>query len=179
MDKRTKKILLGVGGIALTSGVVYAIVRIANSSENQSKRNSEILTEEIDEEINNNPNNTQKSISVSEARSICDALFTAMDGMGTDTIAIKRVLYERKTPLKPGDFALIFQNWGWNNPDGRGYSDHRVEYGTVGLPWWGSGQRLTLCEWLREELSSLNSYGELQLLNKLEASFTEAGVWNI
>lgn len=171
---KAKKIVLGVLGLAAVGTAIYVVVKTSNSTENQSKRNADALSEETENKLNNNPNNAVKTISQAEARSICDTLFESMNQVGTDTETINDVLYNRNTALQPGDFALIYQNWGWNNPDEKGMNDHKVEYGTVGLPWWGNGTRLTLCQWFRKELSEGTA-----LYEKVKTSFTQAGCWNL
>ena len=175
---KAKKIVLGVLGLAAVGTAIYVVVKTSNSTENQSKKNADALSEETENKLNNNPNNAVKTISQAEARSICDTLLEAMNEVGTDTKLIDNVLYQRSTPLQPGDFALIYQNWGWNNPDGENVNDHKVRYGTFGMytkySVWTNGTRLTLCQWFREELSESSA-----LYEKIKTSFTQAGCWNL
>lgn len=175
---KAKKIVLGVCGLVAVGTAIYIVVKNSNSAESKSKKNAEQLAEETEKKLSNDPNNYVKTISQAEARDICDRLFEAMNGMGTDTTTIKDVLFNRSTALQPGDFALIYQNWGWNHPDGKNITDHRVEYGTFGLPWWGNGTRLDICGWFERELEyNADAKGQESLYEKIRLCFKQAGCW--
>ena len=95
------------------------------------------------------------TITQSEAVIIADRLLVAMDGMGTDEKIIMNLLIDNVRTND--DLKLIVKTFGLK------------EYGTTGLPYWGSGTPLDLSGWIRKEMSGSN-------LTKLQTRFAQAGI---
>jgi len=95
------------------------------------------------------------TINQSEAVIIADRLLTAMDGMGTDEDSVMNLLIN--TARTNDDLKLIVKTFGLK------------EYGTTGLPYWGSGTPLDLSGWIKKEMSGSN-------LTKLQTRFAQAGI---
>jgi len=99
--------------------------------------------------------NSKLTINQAEAAIIAQKLFSAMDGMGTDSKTIMHLLID--TPRTNDDLKLIVKTFGVK------------DYGTYGTPWWGSGTPSDLTMWLTNELSGSD-------LQKLRNRFAQAGI---
>lgn len=85
----------GVIGIGLLGGVAFAIYKIMNAPKDIRKHQTDrqetaSVAQELDK-ANQNPATKQK-LSKTDALAIANSLFTAMDGWGTDTVAIMKNL---------------------------------------------------------------------------------------
>lgn len=126
---------------------------------NKKKRNAElkkIANSEMEVALQNS---TQQTIDEMRAVEIAKALFTAMDGVGTDENAIEDILILRNR-FTSGDIILINNAFGLQ------------EYGTTGSPYWGSGTPLNLVGWFKQELSNTSD-----LYKVLQTKFNQAGIY--
>lgn len=153
LSKRKKIALICVGSAVLGVGAWVAIKQI---NKHKAERDAEKrLAERTD---NAEENAIIRTISEEKAKSIADALFDAMDGIGTDETEIYNILVVNNK-LSSLDIVAIYNAFGVK------------EYGTFGTPWWGNGEPLDLIGWIKKEMS--NSSTEYKLIR---AMFNQAGL---
>lgn len=152
-DKRKIVALVAAGSVILGVGT-WVIIRAINK--HKAERDAEKRLEQRTE--NAEINAVTRSITDDKAKSIAEALFNAMDGMGTDETEIYNILVVNNK-LSSLDLVAVYNAFGTH------------EYGTFGTPWWGSGKPLDLIGWIKEEMS--NSSTEYKLVR---AMFNQAGL---
>lgn len=133
------KIILGA---FILGGVTFATIKITRSLK-AAKLKRELEKNLIQETTDAKEYLTSRTLSDASAKNVAEQLFVAMDGMGTDTTTIKRLLID-ENPTS-ADIVAINQFFGTK------------EYGTFGSPWFGSGDPLDLRGWLKREISDSSS----------------------
>ena len=152
-DKRKIVALVAAGSVILGVGT-WVIIRAIN------KHKAE---RDADRRLKDNANKavtsaTGRNITDDKAKSIANALFEAMDGIGTDETEIYTILVVNNK-LSSLDLVAVYEAFG------------NKEYGTFGTPWWGSGDKLDLIGWIKKEMS--NTSKEYIMLR---AMFNQAGL---
>lgn len=162
MDKKLstslKKNPYVIGGaviLGVTALIVATVKIVKNIKGGKPKRDAQ---QQLVDEIKNAYDKLSKhEITATDAKVLADQLFEAMDGVGTDETAIEEILINSKATTN--EVLAINEAFGVR------------EYGTFGLPWWGSGEQLNLTQWLKKELSSSS-----KLYEKIKVKFQTAGL---
>lgn len=153
LSKKRKIALICAGSVALGVGTWFVIKQI---NKHKAERDAEKrLSERTD---NAEANAIIRNIPEEKAKSIAEALFDAMDGIGTDETEIYNILVVNNK-LSSLDIVAIYNAFGVK------------EYGTFGTPWFGNGDPLDLIGWIKKEMS--NSSTEYKLIR---AMFNQAGL---
>lgn len=151
LKNKYAQIAMGVGGLFIGYKIYNSIQRKKRDAELKAIANSEM---EVALQ-----NSTQQTIDTMRANEIAKALFTAMDGIGTDEDLIEDILVI-KNRFTSGDIILINNAFGLQ------------EYGTTGSPYWGSGTPLNLVGWFKNELNNKSD-----LYKVLQTKFNQAGIY--
>lgn len=142
--------------VLLLGGGIFAIAKISRyAKQRKLQREREKLLNQESEDAFANLNG--RRITDSTAKNVAEQLLVAMDGVGTDTTVIKRLLVDDN--LTSADLIAIHQFFGIQ------------EYGTFGKPWFGSGEKLDLRGWIKREISSSS-----ELYSLLVTKFRQAGL---
>ncbi len=162
MDKKLstsfKKNPYVIGGaviLGVTALIVATVKIVKNIKGGKSRRDAD---DQLRDETQNALDKlNQHTITEVDAKTLADQLFEAMNGVGTDETAIEDILI--KSNATATELIAINKAFGVR------------EYGTFGLPWFGSGEQLNLTQWLKRELSSSSN-----LYEKLKVKFTTSGL---
>lgn len=146
----------GIVVVAGTAALVFAGVKVFKSiksakAEKDARNNLEELKKQALEELK------VQNLTKAQAQAAADSLYEAMDGVGTDLMAIKKILIDDKPTTL--DIIEIVNAFGVR------------DYGTFGSPIWGDGDKLNLMQWIKEEVNSTTTLYEL-----LRMKFTTAGL---
>lgn len=101
--------VIAVGVLAGVGFIVYKLYK--KSQEIKDTKDSKEEVKAVEQELsalNQNPS-TKQTLSVSDAKSIANSIFTAMDGYGTDEVAILRQLVKLKNQA---DWLAVRAEWG-------------------------------------------------------------------
>jgi|688.fasta_scaffold218536_3 hypothetical protein len=102
----------GVIAVGVLAGVGFIVYKLYQKAQDvQEVKDSKEEVKEVEKELNDlnkNPN-TKQTLSVSDAKAIANNIFTAMDGYGTDEVAILKQLIKLKNQA---DWLAIRAEWG-------------------------------------------------------------------
>ena len=102
----------GVIAVGVLAGVGFIVYKLYKKSQDlQKNKDSKEEVKAVEQELsalNQNPS-TKQTLSVSDAKSIANSIFTAMDGYGTDEVAILRQLVKLKNQA---DWLAVRAEWG-------------------------------------------------------------------
>lgn len=146
-----------IGAAALIiGGGIFAIVKISRYTKGKKlqKERESLIRQEGDDAL---ANLTGRRITDATAKNVAEQLYVAMNGVGTDTTTIKRLLVDDN--LTSADLIAIHQAFGVK------------EYGFFGKPWFGNGEKLDLRGWIKEEISASS-----ELYSLLVSKFRQAGL---
>ena len=147
-DFKINSPIMWVGITAIGGFLIWKIYKkYADGSEQRNLQKALEQTTQVDA--------AKLTISQADAVIIAQKLFSAMDGMGTDTKTIMNLLID--TARTNDDLKLIVKAFGVK------------DYGTYGAPMWGSGTPSDLTIWLTNEMSGND-------LQKLRSRFSQAGI---